>query len=375
MIRFACECGKELQAREESGGKLVRCPACQRQLTVPDESPPSDAEPESRVQPERPLRREEPEWEEERATSDRPRRQPAGSSGKAVSSLILGILSLLFSFLTGLPALILGILALREIGRSRGRLSGNGLAIGGIVTACVCSLLNCGLSVSLILPALLVPAVQKVREAADRAQSQNNLRQMSLAMLNYCDTHMGTMPPAAIGDPGKPPAQRRALLSWRVAILPYIHQQGLYNQFKLDEPWDGPNNIRLLGQMPMVYKLTSDSATPSGHTHYQVFVGNGAAFEKTRGLRVPGEFPDGFANTLLIVEAARAVPWTKPEDIAFDPNKPIKPFLDMSSPRGCNVVLADGSVMALRNSISDSTLKIAIIRNDGLPLPANWWER
>ncbi len=141
-----------------------------------------------------------------------------------------------------------------------------GLAITGIVTgglSLLCVPVNIG---------LLLPAVQKVRESAARMQSSNNLKQISLAIDNY-EAANGNMPAAAICDPaGKP------LLSWRVAILPYIEQANLYSQFKLDEPWDGPNNSKLIAAMPKTYALPGDPPA-DGQTHYRVFVGNGAAFD------------------------------------------------------------------------------------------------
>src|SRR5437867_6281485 len=64
-----------------------------------------------------------------------PRQLRAGTSGKAVASLILGILSFCLPVILGIPAIILAILGLRDINRSQGRLKGQGLAIAGIITA------------------------------------------------------------------------------------------------------------------------------------------------------------------------------------------------------------------------------------------------
>ncbi|MGH7226478.1 MAG: DUF4190 domain-containing protein, partial [Gemmataceae bacterium] len=134
MIRFVCACGRQLQAREENAGKVVLCPACKQRVTVPDQFSTSDQPkepmeppaPRQRVQRERPSFRNEEEAESEAAAS-----QPMGSSGKAVTSLLLGILSVFCNVLTGLPAVLVGILALRDIGRSRERLTGRGLAMAG----------------------------------------------------------------------------------------------------------------------------------------------------------------------------------------------------------------------------------------------------
>lgn len=374
MIRFTCACGRQLQARDENAGKVVLCPACQQRVRVPDppstsiqsEEPVESSAPQQRVQRQRPRLRDESE--EESAGAESTGLPPAGRSGKAVASLILGVLSVFCNILTGVPGLLVGILALRDIGRSRERLTGRGLAVTGIITACLGTLMSC---VALGLILLLFPAVQKVREAAGRTQSMNNLKQMGLAMHNYHAAN-NSLPSAGVGDPNQAPAQRKPLLSWRVAILPYIEEHQLYRQFNLNEPWDGPNNIKLLARMPKIYMLPGDEQTPPDHTHYQVFVGNGAAFEKTKPLKIPGDFPDGLSNTILIVEAEKAVPWTKPEDVAFDPSKPVVPLLSHYFRGGFNVAMGDGSVRRVVPEISETTLKAAITRRGGEPLGPDW---
>jgi hypothetical protein len=364
MIRFVCECGKQLQVRDEHAGQTVACPACQRRLTAPEETAPREA-----VQATRPLLRDEEGFDPDQEIGDRPsHQQPARTSGKAIASLSLGILSLFCNVLTGVPALILALMAFGDINRSRGRVTGQGLAIAGIATACVCTLLSCGILVPISMSVgLLLPAVQKVREAAGKAQSQNNLKVMAMGLMNYQDLNLGQLPAAAICDKnGKP------LLSWRVVILPFIEQQNLYSQFKLDEPWDGPNNRRLLAQMPLIYRLPGDDATPPDHTHYQVFVGNGAAFDRTRSHRVPQDFTDGISRTILIVEAEKAVPWTKPDDVDFNPNKPILPLMSRRLHGAFNVALADGSVRLITPGLTETTFKAAITRNANDVLGPDW---
>jgi hypothetical protein len=209
-----------------------------------------------------------------------------------------------------------------------------------------------------ILVGLLLPAVQKVREAAARAQSSNNLKQIALAMHNYHDAYQ-RFPAAAIVDKsGKP------LLSWRVAILPYVEQEALYKQFRLDEPWDSEHNKKLIPLMP---KLYADPRLPpeNGKTIYKVIVGKGGdlftAFGPTEGRRLAA-IPDGTANTVLAVAAGESVEWTKPEDIPYDPNGPLP---DLSRPGP--VLLAafcDGSVRAL-GKIDENTLRAMITANGG----------
>ena len=85
---------------------------------------------------------------------------------------------------------------------------------------------------------MLLPAVQQAREAARRVESANLLRNMAIAVHNYHDAY-GHFPTNIVDADGKP------LLSWRVAILPFIEEMNLYDQFRLDEPWDSEHNIKL----------------------------------------------------------------------------------------------------------------------------------
>jgi RNA polymerase sigma factor (sigma-70 family) len=168
----------------------------------------------------------------------------------------------------------------------------------------------------------------------------------------------GPMPQAA-GQGGK------ALLSWRVALLPFLGEQDLYKQFKLHEPWDSPRNKKLLKRMPKVYAAPGLANRQPGSTFYQVFVGEHAAFEKHRTMGM-ADFPDGTANTLLIVEAGSAVPWTKPEDLHYAADEPI-PELGGLFAGIFNAAFADGSVYALTKKYDADTLRKAITRDDGLP--------
>jgi prepilin-type processing-associated H-X9-DG protein len=76
------------------------------------------------------------------------------------------------------------------------------------------------------------------------------------------------------------------------------------------------------------------------------------------------QITDGSSNTILAVEAKREIPWTKPEDIPFDPNVPL-PELGGFTPDGFNALFADGSVHYLKKSIAPTTLKALITRDGG----------
>lgn len=177
-------------------------------------------------------------------------------------------------------------------------------------------------------------------------------------MHNYADHH-GILPPAAvIGKDGAP------LLSWRVLLLPYIEQDGLYKEFRLDEPWDSPANIKLLPRMPSVYgHYDGRTAAGPGQTFFQVFVGPGATFEGKEGKSLKRDFPDGTSNTILIAEAAESVPWTKPADLVFDPKGPL-PKLGAILPGSFRVSFADASASQfLSETVSEKALRAAVTRN------------
>ena len=137
-------------------------------------------------------------------------------------------------------------------------------------------------------------------------------------MHTYHETHGTLPPPAVFGKGGRP------LLSWRVLILPFIEEENLFKKFRLDEPWDSPHNLALLPEMPRMFGRYDDRTTKEPFTtFYQVFVGKGTAFEGPRGLKLSENFPDGTGNTILVIEAGVAVPWTKPEDLHYAKDEPL----------------------------------------------------
>ena len=91
---------------------------------------------------------------------------------------------------------------------------------------------------------------EKAQEKRKRQRSAQNLQQIGRAVQDHAHINYRTrtFPPQAICDKdGKP------LLSWRVAILPELREFALYRQFKLDEAWDSPHNLKLLAKMPRIY--------------------------------------------------------------------------------------------------------------------------
>jgi uncharacterized protein DUF1559 len=202
-------------------------------------------------------------------------------------------------------------------------------------------------------------AKQKAEEAAAASQSANNLKQIGIAMHGYND-NTGSLPPAAVCDKtGKP------LLSWRVLILPYVDEEELFKQFKLDEPWDSEHNKKLLARMPKVYAIPGKTKPDDTDTYYRVFVGNGAGFDWVRGMRLPADFPDGTSNTLLCLTAQTAVPWTKPDELEFDPEKDMTRLFGAVVNGKVQIALFDGSVRTYSKLPSKTTVHAMITRNGG----------
>jgi RNA polymerase sigma factor (sigma-70 family) len=185
--------------------------------------------------------------------------------------------------------------------------------------------------------------------------SKNCLKQIMLAMHNY-HGNLGSFPNDIEDRQGKP------LLSWRVAILPYIQQDALYKQFRLDEPWDSVHNKKLLARMPQIYRggLDDDS---SSKTQFQVFAGKGTPFERGKKIKI-ADITDGTSNTLGVVESGPPVEWTKPDDLTYDPEAPL-PRMELPYKKAFLASTMDGAVHLLRGDLKERMLRNLIERNDG----------
>jgi serine/threonine protein kinase len=207
----------------------------------------------------------------------------------------------------------------------------------------------------------LPEATARVRAAAQRQHTSNNLKELAVALHNYQDVNKRLPLAASYAPDGRP------LLSWRVAILPFLSldksAQELHKEFKLDEPWDSPHNKKLLAKMPQVFAPARGEAKDPYSTFYQVFVGPGAAFEGKKGVAMR-EFIDGTSNTILVVEAAEAVPWTKPADLAYSPNQPL-PKLGAVPEVNFVAAMADASVRTIHPKNLERDLRAMITRNGG----------
>ena len=232
---------------------------------------------------------------------------------------------------------------------------------------------------------LLIPAVSSARQAARRAQSGNNMKMIGLAMHNYHDTY-NRFPLAGSDEPSY-----GIQMSWRVRLLPFVEQGGMFNQIDFNQPWNAGQNAQFNNTMPGVYQ--SSAAPPStSNTVYLALVDSYREPQKggpptgsppaQNGRRLSPIFShdgratgmasitDGTSNTLLFVEADadQAVPWMAPKDLAFDPQQP-KRGLGKLHGKGFQVMMADGSVRFLNNDVDDEVMRNMTYRDDGNPIP------
>ena len=209
-----------------------------------------------------------------------------------------------------------------------------------------------------VLVGLLLPAVQSAREAARRMTASNNLKQIGLAIHNYHSAYRKLPFGAIRDDDGKP------LLSWRVAILPFIEQQALYEQFHLDEPWDSDHNRALIEQMPDVFTDPSNLPMP-GKTVFQVPSGKGLMQDDSLEQIRFRDILDGLSNTVMVTETALsdAVTWTQPVDWEVDMENVLEGTGEAHA-NGFHVLLGDGAVIFIAKSI-DQTLFRGLLTRAG----------
>jgi hypothetical protein len=361
MIPFSCSCGKALMAEDQNAGQPIQCPECGQQVTIPSGGgsvPSLEA-----VTPQAPPPFQSPrepvagpaDWGDA-APSRQRLDQPLPTSSMALTSFILGMVSFCLPLVLSIPAILFSIFGWMKTakGKSKGRV----FAIIGLILGILTMIEGIGIGILLY---LIVPEAR----AAD--VSSNNLKQMAVAIHEYHDVRK-RLPSHAIYRG----------VSWRVAILPYLGEWELYSRFNMNEPWDGPNNKQLLEQMPRVYAHPAATAESiqQGLTHYQVFVSSPQDKPRSMFPKAPSrlkftDIKDGLSNTIMIVEAADPVPWTKPEDIDFSPTSPIlsKVGGHYKFIKGFQAVFADGSVRHFQfDQIQEQTLRAAITANGGEPL-------
>ncbi|NNJ27856.1 hypothetical protein LzC2_39660 [Planctomycetes bacterium LzC2] len=225
-----------------------------------------------------------------------------------------------------------------------------------------------------VLVALLLPAIQQARAAARRAQSQNNLKQIALAMHNYHAAYKH-FPPAVI-------VQNGVERSWRVELLPFLDQVDLYEKYDKTKPWDDPANAAVLAAMPSVFRHAADARTEPFTSYFAVLGEDDEvpSLWKPRGewgQRNAGsgfrDIRDGTSNTLMVVDAKRPIPWTKPEDITLDLTEPVDPAQFGGFDRGgFQAAFGDGAVRFISEAVDATMLKSLFTRSGGEIVDVNF---
>ncbi len=203
-----------------------------------------------------------------------------------------------------------------------------------------------------------------------QAACVNNLKQIQLALQSYHQA-FGSLPPAYIAD-----ASGRRLHSWRVLILPFLEQGSLYDRYDFRQPWDGPNNRKLLGQVPSVYTCPSRQSPIRNLTSYVAIGGPGTMFPGTTPVKF-ADVTDGLSDTVLVVETDNLdIPWTAPVDLnvgtmSLRVNDDRFPGISSRHSGSADVVFGTGRVRYLREGIDGQTVRALITIAGGEEITAD----
>ena len=238
-----------------------------------------------------------------------------------------------------------------------------------------------------VLVGLLVPAIQKVREAANRIQCSNKLRQIGLALHHYHDAYH-TFPPGGV-EWRRPGDYTKRQLAWCVFLLPYLEQENLYRSLKLNKPFDSPDNAQGAAAVLAVFLCPSKPRTDyrfegRGVCDYGGIFGqavfgdnnppNGTLlFDKP--IRIP-MIADGTSCTVMVSEDTQRHDgqWINAMNL-FDVASPINqgpvydPDIHSEHPGGANGLFADASVRFLRETMELRVLAAIVTRAGGEPVP------
>jgi prepilin-type N-terminal cleavage/methylation domain-containing protein len=112
-----------------------------------------------------------------------------------------------------------------------------------------------------VLIGLLLPAVQKVREASARVSCQNNLKQIGLGTLNY-EAAKGGLPPSRTTGMGARAPYFPYQHSWSAALLPYVEQTNSFNLYNYSANWDAPVNYQAIRTYLTLFNCPSTPNQP-----------------------------------------------------------------------------------------------------------------
>ncbi|MDB4483990.1 DUF1559 domain-containing protein, partial [bacterium] len=200
----------------------------------------------------------------------------------------------------------------------------------------------------------LLPVFKETENRFRVSTSISNARLVSQSLQAF-EAETGKVPSSVmISEHGKE-------YSWRIAILPFIGHQYIYDRYRFDEAWNSPNNLKVTESMPDFFGHPDD---PKDSTNSRMFfvVGNGTMFKNSLHSKSTSEIADGASDTIMAVQAKRDIHWAKPQDIEFDPTN-----LNFGGFGGDSytVTLADGSVQRISQNADQEELTKALTPDGG----------
>jgi prepilin-type processing-associated H-X9-DG protein len=216
---------------------------------------------------------------------------------------------------------------------------------------------------------MVYPAIRNAREAARRSECKGDLFSLQFALRNYHETY-GCFPPPYISD-----ADGRPMHSWRVLVLPFLGRAELYEDYRFDEPWNGPNNCKLAAKVSQwAFHCDSDEpvwkAPDALMTNFLAVVGPGMAWQEGKFTRL-SDITDDPDSTLLLVEVANSgVHWMEPRDLHVLQMAPaINPKggqgISSRHPGGAHAATAGGHVRFLSDKLPAATVRGLLTINGG----------
>jgi hypothetical protein len=200
----------------------------------------------------------------------------------------------------------------------------------------------------------LAAIVKLLADEVPAITDANNMKQIGVAVHNYHAAYKKF--PEDIKD-----KDGKAILSWRVEVLPFVEQEALYLKIDRTKAWDSPENKGLLAKAPAVFAPVRGADDPAS-TYYQLFTGPGTLFQG-KGPKTISQVTDGLSNTIMLAEASRGVHWAKPADLEVTPKA--LPKLGGQFERFFNVLMFDGSVRKVRRKFDGKLMRLAIDPRDG----------
>lgn len=212
----------------------------------------------------------------------------------------------------------------------------------------------------------ILPIVQQSRSTASYPLCKNNLKWLALAMHNYHDLH-GVFPSPNNDDGDSPP------YSWRIALLPFVEEDQIFERYNFSEPWDGPTNSTMHSLQLEVF-LCPDTSSRLNHyqrtvTDYVAITGEETIFSEDQPTKL-SDVTDGTSNTIMFGELANSdIHWMEPRDLQFNAisNRMNTSGAGLSNVHngGAYTALVDGSIRYLSEEIDPDVLRALMTKNGG----------